>query len=115
MKSGWTSQQHQQGHHQHGEGHALHHGLLIGAAQAEALFQEHDADEDADDKAHQAHHGVEIAAADTDDHAQGAAQEHQGADHDEHGHDEAGHGGGAALGLELLADQGDDVDPRPGR
>ena len=55
----------------------------------------------------QAHHGVEVAAADADDHPQGAAQEHQSADHHHHGHQEADHGGGAAPGLELLPQEGD--------
>ena len=57
--------------------------LAIGALQAEALLQEHDADQDAGDKADQTDHGVQVAAAQADDHTQRAAQEHQRADHDE--------------------------------
>ena len=107
-EAGGDQHQSQQSHHQHREHQALGHGLLVGTAEAESLLQEHDADEDADNKAHQTNNGIEVAAADTDDHAQGAAQEHQGADHHEHSDNKAGHGGGAALGTELLADHGDD-------
>ncbi len=91
-------------------------GLLVSAAEGEALLQEDDADKDAEDEADEAHDGIHVAAADTDDHTQWAAEEDQRAHHDDDAKEETGEGGAAALGLKLLADEshdagaGDDAD-----
>ena len=90
------------------EGRALDLGRGVGPAQGEALFEEDHARQDADDEARQTDQGVEIAAADADDHAQGAAQEDQGPDHHQHAQEEAQEGGGPALTLELLEAEGRD-------
>jgi len=74
--------------------------------------KELDADEDADGEARQAHHRVQIAAADADDHPQGAPQKHQRPDHHEHRHDKADQWRRAPLGLELAPEEGDGRGPQ---
>ena len=68
------------GHH-HGKHAALSLADLMRASQREALLQEHDADADTGGKADKSHQRVEVAAAQTQNHPQGAAQEGQCADH----------------------------------
>ena len=84
------------------EGGAFGERLLIAAAEREALLEEHNAHENAHDEAHKTDKGVPVAAADTDDHTQRAAEEHQRADHNEHAEKEADHRGRAAAALEFL-------------
>ena len=84
-----------------GEGGALKLALVIGAAQREALLQEEHADEDADDEADEADNGVRIAAAETEQHPQRAAEEDQRADHDGSAENEAEHGELPALPFEF--------------
>ena len=79
----------------------------VGAVQRETLVQEERAGEDAADEADESDDGVEVAARDAQDHAERAAQEHQGADHHAEAEHEAGHRGGAAAGRELLLCQGE--------
>ena len=104
-------QQSQGKQHQHDDRQDKALGLfgLVGAAQVEALLQEHGADNGADDEAQKAHEGVEVAAAHTQQHTKGAAQEHQSADHHQGAHGETGGGGGTGLGAEFLADKGHDA------
>ena len=52
-----------------------------------------------------ARQGVPVAAAQTDDHPQGAAQEHEGAHHHAEAQHKAGHGGRAAPDAEFLSGQ----------
>ena len=67
------------------------------------------AHQDTGDKADQTDNGIEVTACNTQDHTEGAAQEHQRADHDKEAKDETCDGGRAAAGLELLTeDQADD-------
>ena len=69
------------------------------------MVEEPGAGQDAAGKAHEANDGVEISASDSQDHAEGAAQEHEAAHHDAEAQHEAGERGGAAAGLPLaLAD-----------
>ena len=84
------------------EGGAFGERLLIAAAEREALLEEHNAHENAHDEAHKTDKGVPVTAADTDDHTQRAAEEHQRADHDERAEKEADHRGRAAAALEFL-------------
>ncbi len=66
---------------------------LVGPTQGEASFQEEGADVDAQEEADKADPGVEVAGRHTQDHAQGAAQEDQGANHDHETQEETGQGG----------------------
>ena len=78
----------------------------VGPAQGKSLFQKKYPRQDARQKAEKPGHGGQVAAAQTDDHAQGAAQEDQRANHDEQPQDETGGGGGACPALELMEGQG---------
>ena len=102
---------HQQDEHHHldgGEDHAVQLGLGIGALQGVAPLQEEHTGQDAQHKAQQAQQGVQVAARQTQDHAEGAAQEHQAAHHHEEAQHKSGDGCAAALGGELLLAQGHD-------
>ena len=102
---------HQQDEHDHlngGEQEAVQPGLGVGALQGVAALQEEHAGQDAQSEAQQAQQGVEVAAGQTQDHTEGAAQEHQAADHHKEAQHKAGDGSAAALGGELLAAQGHD-------
>lgn len=107
-QAGHGDDQDQQAGHHDGQHAALALPNGIGPLQGEAALEELDADEDTQGEAHQAHHGVQVAAADTQDHPQGAAQEGQCADHDEGAQHEACGGGGAGLGPEFLGGHGHD-------
>ncbi len=80
-------------------------GERPGAAQGEALLQEDDAHEDAAQEAEEASHGRQVAAAEAQDHPQGAAQEDQGAHHHHKAQQEAHGGRGAGPGPEFLGGQ----------
>ena len=100
---------HQQDEHDQlngGEQDAVQLGLDVGPLQGVAALQEEHTGQNADGEAQQAQQGVEVAAGQTQDHAERAAEEHQAADHHEEAQHEAGDGGAAALGGELLAAQG---------
>ena len=106
QQAGHQEQQPQQDDHDPRQDEALAHPDGVGPAQGEALLQAHHAHQDAGGKADQAGHGGQVTAAQADDHPQGAAQEHQGADHHEHPQHKPAGGGGAGLGPELLGRQG---------
>ena len=101
------NQQNQGKQHEHNDRQHEALGLLglIGTTQVEALLEEDSTHGSADDEAQQAHKGVEVTAAHTQQHTQGAAQEHQSADHHQRAHGKAGGGRGTGLGTELLADE----------
>ena len=63
--------------------------LLIRAVQREAEAQRERADHDTDDEARKTDKRVQVAAAEPDDHAQRAAEEHEPADHHEHAEQES--------------------------
>ena len=107
-EGGSGDHQDEQAHVDSGHEHTLDLGLRLGLLEGEACLQEQGAHEDADDEANEAQDGVSVAAAQADDHPQGAAQEHEGAHHDAEAQHEPGHGGGAAPHLEFLACQGHD-------
>ena len=101
---------HQQDKHHHLDGReqeALQPGHGIGALQGIALLQEEHARQNAQHEAKPAQQSVQVAAGQAQDHAEGAAQEHQAADHHEKAQHEAGQGRAAALGGELTLEQGD--------
>jgi len=100
--------QDQQAGHDDGQHAALAVAHGVGPLEREAVFQELDADEDAQREARQAHHSVQVAAAHTQHHAQRAAQEGQRADHDKRAQNKAGGGGRAGLGPEFLSGHGHD-------
>ena len=101
-------QQHQQRRHDGGQHGALGGGQAVGAAQGVALVQEEHAAQDARHEAGQPEQRVAVAARQTQNHAEGAAKEHQAADHDEEAQHEPGHGSAAALGGPLLTHQRED-------
>ena len=76
--------------------------LVVYLGEREALVDEVHADEYADGKADYTCYCVEVTACKSQNHTQGAAQEHEGADHDEKAEDKACEGGGASLGLVLF-------------
>jgi len=82
--------------------------LCIGTLEGEALLESDGTNKDTCDEANQTYDGVEVAAADTDNHAEGAAQEYQSADHNYHTQQEAGNGGRTANGLPFLLAKGHD-------
>ena len=91
----------------HGEGQDHEHAALrlcqiMTPLERVALVQEEHAREDAAHKAGQAQQRIEVAARQTQDHAERAAEEHQRADHNEHAEKEADHRGRAAAALEFL-------------
>ena len=99
-------QQHQQNDHHAGEHQALTLSDRVGPAQGEALLQKDNAHQNTGDEAQQTGHGGQVAAAQTDDHAQGAAQEHQRADHHEQAQHKAAGGGGPGTAPELPGGHG---------
>ena len=99
---------HQQDKHHHlndGEDHAVQLGLGIGALQGIAPLQEEHTGQNTQRKAQQTQQGVQVAACQTQDHAEGAAQEHQAAHHHEEAQHKPGDRSAAALGGELLLDK----------
>ena len=97
--------QHEQQRQADRQGDCFGGGHLIGALQGEAFVKEEDTAQDAAGKSDQTDNGVEVAAADTQNHAQRAAEEGQRADHDESAQKEAGDRSRTALRRKLLADQ----------
>ena len=104
-EGGGGNQQHQQHHLDDGEGRALQDGQLIGALEGVAPVEEDHAHQNAADKAQQAEEGIEVAAGQAEDHAEGAAQEHQAADHHKEAQHKPGQGRAAAPGRKFLAQQ----------
>lgn len=76
------------------------------ATEAEAHFEELDADGDAGGEAEEAEDGVPVTAGESEDGAPGAAEEYEGADHGEDTEDEADDGGRAGAGAELAEYEG---------
>ena len=101
-EGGSSDKQNQQSHYDSGHYAAFQGAQVIGALHGKALLEEQGADEDADNEADQTNDGVQVAAADTDHHTQRAAQEHQGADHNEHTQYKAQGRGGTAAAFEFL-------------
>ena len=95
-------QDEQHGYHS-GQHAALGHVRLIRTLEGEALLQARNADENADDETGKADERVEVAAAETEHHAQRAAEEGQRADDDERTEHKTHRGGRARAGLEFLA------------
>ena len=93
---------------QHGQHRPLRRAQGIAALQGKAPLQEQGPYEDAQGEPQQGHQRVQVAAAQTEHHTKGAAQEHQGPDHDEGAQQESGRGRRAALGAELPLHQGHD-------
>lgn len=90
MEHGRNEQhQKQQTRHHGGERRPLERAGGVGALEVEAAAQEDDADADAEHEAEQTDHGVEVAAAETQHHAQRAAKEDERADHHERAEHEA--------------------------
>ena len=87
------------------QGIALQCRHVVSTLEGKALAQKDRADPDAEHKAEQTEERIAVTAAEADDHTQRAAQEHQGADHDEEAEDKTHDRGRAAFGLELAADQ----------
>ena len=107
MEHGRNEQhQKQQTHHHGGERRPLERAGGVGALEVEAAAQEDDADADAEHEAEQTDHGVEVAAAETQHHAQRAAEEDERADHHERAEHEARGGRGARAGAELALEAG---------
>ncbi len=90
------------------DAHAFCLGLTAAAAKGESLVQQEYTAEDTNCETDKANNCVEVTAADTQSHAQGAAQEHESADHNAKAEDEAEHGRRAAAGLELTLCKSDD-------
>ena len=106
MEHGRNEQhQKQQTRHHGGERRPLERAGGVGALEVEAAAQEDDADADAEHEAEQTDHGVEVAAAETQHHAQRAAEEDERADHHERAEHEARGGRGARAGAELAPDE----------
>ena len=79
---------------QHGDHRAAGLGGRVGAPQTEAVLQGKGTGADASHKSYQRYIGVQIARGHTQHHAERAAQEYQGADHDDHAQHKADHRGG---------------------
>ena len=103
---GGGHQEQEQHHLEDGEQPALQSGKPVGAPEGIPPVQEKYPGQNAADESTQAEQDVQIAAGQPQDHAEGAAQEHQAADHDEEAQHEAGQRGAAAPGGELLPGQG---------
>ena len=102
QEGGNGQEQDEQDHCDGGKRGAFRRRELIGALQRITPLQVKDAAEDAGGKAHQAEDRVEVSAGDPQDHAEGAAQEHQAADHGEEAEDQPREGGTAAPGRKLF-------------
>ena len=79
--------------------------LLIRTVQGEALFQRDRADYNTDNESEETDDRVQVAAADTDHHAERAAEEYQRADHDQCAEHETGERGRTALRLPFFRDE----------
>ena len=104
-EGGSRHQQHQHDHLHRREGCALQHRLFKGAAQRVAPVQEHNTHQNARHETGQPQQRVQIAARQTQNHAEGAAQKHQAADHHKEAQHKAGQRGAAAPGGKFLLGQ----------
>ena len=90
------------------EAHTFNGSLLEGSAEGEALIQEKYTCQNADGKTGKTNDCIKVAACNSETHTQGAAKEHQSANHNTEAQHKADNGSGAATGLELLLCQRND-------
>ena len=79
-------------------------GQLISTLEGETFVEEEDTDQDTNGKTGKTNDCVQVAAADTQYHAQRAAQEYQSANHNKSAQEKAGNRSGAAFWRKFLAD-----------
>lgn len=95
-------QQRQNRERQDGKHAALRLRERVAPFEGVALIEEEHADQDTAGKAGQAQKRVEVAARESEDHAERAAEEHEASDHHEHPEHKAGHGRTAAARRKFL-------------